>query len=104
MRGPIKTLIKAPCDVHFIAHLREPSMMDVQKGKLVRRPTLTETVFKLVAREVSLMGLMERNGTKRTIQFMTDKKTVSKSRIKELDDKTIDADTLPQIIQEWKNK
>lgn len=102
MRGPVKALIKAPVDVYFIAHLREPSFTDVAKGKLVRRPTLTETVFKLIAREVSLMGLMERSGSKREIQFLTDKKTVSKSRIKELDGKTIDADTLPQIIQEWK--
>lgn len=104
MRLPIKELIKAPVDVHFLAHLREPGMMDVQKGKLVRRPTLTESVFKLVAREVSLMGLMERTGTKRTVQFMTDKKTVSKSRIKELDDQTVDADKLPALINEWRNK
>lgn len=103
MRGPVKALIKAPVDVYFIAHLREPSMMDIQKGKLVRRPTLTETVFKLIAREVSLMGLMERSGSKREIQFLTDKKTVSKSRIKELDGQTINADKLPQIIQDWKN-
>ncbi len=103
MRGPIKALVKAPCDVHFIAHLREPSMLDIQKGKLVRRPTLTETVFKLIAREVSLMGLMEREGSKREIQFKTDKKTVSKSRIKSLEDKTINADTLPQIIEDWRN-
>lgn len=103
MRGPIKALIKAPCDVFFLAHLREPSMIDVQKGKLVRRPTLTETVFKLIAREVSLMGLMEGDGKKREIQFLTDKKTVSKSRIKELEGKTINAETLPQIIQDWRN-
>lgn len=103
MRGPVKALIKAPVDVYFLAHLREPSMLEVQKGKLVRRPTLTETVFKLVAREVSLMGLMERTGNKRTTQFMTDKKTVSKSRIKELDDKTVDTDDLPQLIHDWKN-
>lgn len=49
MRGPIKSLIKAPVHVHFLAHLREPTMMDEQKGKLVRRPTLTEAVFKLIA-------------------------------------------------------
>jgi hypothetical protein len=104
MRGPVKALIKAPCDVWFIAHLREPSFTDVAKGKLVRRPTLTETVFKLIAREVSLMGLMERTGTKREVQFKTDKKTVSKSRIKELDDQTVDADKLPQILNDWKNK
>lgn len=102
MRLPIKSLIKAPVDVVFLAHLREPSMLDVQKGKLVRRPSMTETVFKLIAREVSLLGLMERAGDKRTVQFMTDKKTVSKSRIAELDDKTINASELNSIIQNWK--
>ena len=104
MRGPVKALIKAPVDVFFLAHLREPSMMDIQKGKLVRRPTLTETVFKLIAREASLLGLMERSAKERTVQFLTDKKTIAKSRIIELDNKTINADTLPQIIQEWKLK
>lgn len=104
MRHPIKSLIKAPVDVFFLAHLREPSMMDVQKGKLVRRPTMTETVFKLIAREASLLGLMEREGNKRTVQFLTDKRTISKSRIAELDNKTINADELPEILTKWKNK
>ncbi len=104
MRLPIKTLIKAPVDVWFLAHVREPSFTDVAKGKLVRRPTLTETVFKLIAREASLLGLMEREGKKRTIQFMTDKKTVSKSQIKELDDKIINADDLSEILHKWKVK
>lgn len=104
MRHPIKTLIKAPVNVIFLAHLREPTFLEQQKGKLVRRPTLTESVFKLIAREASFMGLMERNGEKRTIQFMTDKKTVSKSRIKELDDKTINADDLPEILKNWSKK
>jgi hypothetical protein len=88
----------------FLAHLREPSFLEVGKGKLVRRPTLTETVFKLIAREVSFLGLMERSGTKRTIQFSTDKRTVSKSQIAELDDKTINADQLSEILQTWKEK
>lgn len=102
MRLPIKALIKAPVNVIFLAHVREPSMLDVQKGKLVRRPSMTETVFKLIAREASFLGFMEREGSKRTIQFMTDKRTVSKSRIKELDDKTINADDLPEILKKWR--
>jgi len=102
MRHPIKTLIKAPVNVIFIAHLREPSFLEQQKGKLVRRPTVTEAVFKLIAREASFMGLMEREGTKRTIQFKTDKRTVSKSRIAVLDDKIINADDLPEILAKWK--
>jgi len=104
MRIPIKTLVKAPVDVFFIAHLREPNFLEQQKNKIVRRPTITEAVFKLIAREVSLLGLMERNGTKRTIQFKTDKKTVSKSRIKELDNMIIDADDLAEILLTWKER
>jgi AAA domain len=104
MRHPIKTLIKAPINVMFIAHLREPTFMEQQKGKLVRRPTVTEAVFKLIAREASFMGLMERDGNKRTIQFKTDRKTVSKSRIAELDDKIINADDLPEILAKWRTR
>lgn len=103
MRKPIKSLIKAPVDVVFIAHLREPSAMEQQKGKLVRRPTLTEAVFKLIAREVSFMGLMEREGAKRTIQFKTDRKTVSKSQIQALDDQVLDAEEASKLLKEWKN-
>jgi len=104
MSTPIKSLIKAPVNVMFLAHLREPSFLEQSKGKIVRRPTLTETVFKLIARECSFLGLMERSGTKRTIQFKTDKRTVSKSQIAELDDKIIDADNLPEILQKWREK
>lgn len=103
MRSPIKALIKAPVNVIFIAHLREPSFLEQQKGKIVRRPTLTESVFKLIAREASWMGLMEREGNKRTIQFETNKTTVAKSRIKEIENKKINADDLPEILQKWSN-
>lgn len=101
MRTPIKALIKAPVNVMFIAHLREPNFLEQQKGKLVRRPTVTEAVFKLIARETSFMGLMTRNGEKREVQFKTDNKTVSKSRIAELDDKVINADNLSEILKKW---
>lgn len=102
MRKPIKSLIKAPVDVLFLAHLREPSAMEVNNGKLVRRPTLTEAVFKLIAREATFLALMERKGTERTIQFATDKKTVSKSQIKELDNQTLQADKALDILKKWK--
>lgn len=101
MSSPIKKLIKAPVNVMFLAHLREPTFMEQAKGKLIRRPTLTETVFKLIAREASFLGLMEREGKKRTIQFKTDKKTVSKSQIAELDDNIVSDDEFVKILQEW---
>lgn len=101
MSSPIKRLVKAPVNVMFLAHLREPTFMEQTKGKLVRRPTLTETVFKLIAREATFLGLMEREGSKRTLQFKTDKKTVSKSQIAELDDKIVTDDEFVQILTEW---
>jgi hypothetical protein len=104
MSTPIKTLVKAPVNVMFLAHLREPTFMEQSKGKLVRRPTLTETVFKLIARESTFMGLMEREGKKRTIQFKTDRKTVSKSQIAELDDKIVTDDEFVQTLREWEER
>jgi hypothetical protein len=104
MSTPIKTLVKAPVNVMFLAHLREPTFMEQSKGKLVRRPTLTETVFKLIARESTFMGLMEREGKKRTIQFKTDKKTVSKSQIAELDDEIVTDDEFVQTLTDWEQK
>ena len=101
MSTPIKSLIKAPVNVMFLAHLREPPFLEVAKGKIIRRPTLTETVFKLIAREATFLGLMERKGPKRTIQFKTDTRTVAKSQIAELDDKIIDADELASILHKW---
>ena len=102
MRKPIKSLIKAPVDVIFVAHLREPSAMEVAKGKMVRRPTLTEAVFKLIAREVNWMGLMEREKSEIKIQFATDRKTVSKSSIEGLENKTLTADETIKVLNEFK--
>lgn len=102
MRGPIKSLVKAPIDVFFMAHLREPSFMDVQNGKIVRRPTLTEKVFQLIAREASLLGFMERKGKNRTIQFETNTRTIAKSRIKQLDNLVVSDDDFLTILEEWK--
>lgn len=102
MRWPIKSLVRAPVNVIFIAHLREPNFLEASKGKQTKRPLLTETVFKMIARDASWMGLMEKDGTKRTIQFETDiKKHVAKSRITELNDKKINAEELNVILKKW---
>jgi hypothetical protein len=105
MRGPIKALIKAPVDVVFNAHLREPTDDEKAKGILVRRPTLTSTVYSLIAREASVMALFERtrdNGIQ--IKCETDKKQVAKSRIKSLDNKTVSQDEFVRAIHEWKDR
>lgn len=104
MRGPIKSLIKAPVDVVFSAHLREPTEDEKAKGILVRRPTLTQTVYSLIAREASVMALFERD-RQGGIQIIceTDRKQVAKSRIKSLDGKTVNVDSYVKAIHEWKD-
>jgi len=109
MRPIVRDLCKAPVDVIFTAHLREPGPMDKQMtgGTSTplreRRPTLTEKLYLVVARECHLLGFMEREGNKRTIQFETTKTVSAKSRIKELDGRKVTAEELPQIIQKWRD-
>lgn len=105
MRGPVKALIKAPVDVVFSAHLREPTEDEKAKGILIRRPTLTSTVYSLIAREASVMALFERtkdNGI--SIKCETDKKQVAKSRIKSLDNRTVTVDEFVSAIHVWKDR
>lgn len=99
MRGPVKKLIKAPVDVLFIAHLREPNATDTT---ITRRPTLTEATFKLIAREVNFIGFMQAKKGERTIQFEADPKTVAKTGIKELN-ATLSADETVKILHNWKD-
>lgn len=105
MRGPIKALIKAPVDVVFSAHLREPTEDEKAKGILVRRPTLTQTVYSLIAREASVMAFFERTKTN-GIQIVceTDRKQVAKSRIKSLDNRTVSVDEFVSAIHDWKDR
>lgn len=105
MRGPVKALIKAPVDVVFNAHLREPTEDEKSSGKFVRRPTLTSTVYSLIAREASVMALFERTKTKGIeIICETDKKQVSKSRIKSLDNRTVSVEEFVTAIHNWKDR
>lgn len=104
MRLPIKDLIKAPVDVVFSAHLKEPTDDEKAKGNFVRRPTATQTVYSLVAREASVMALFERD-KKNDIKIIceTSAKQVSKSRIKSLDGATVDVDSFVKSIHDWKD-
>lgn len=105
MRGPIKELIKAPVDVVFSAHLREPTEDEKSKAVFARRPSMTQTVYSLIAREASVMALFERSKTG-GIQIIceTDRKQVAKSRIKSLDNQTVNVEQFVKSIHDWKDK
>lgn len=99
MRGPIKSLIKAPVDVIFVAHLREPNK---DQGETAKRPSLTEAVYKVVAREVNWIGLQERNRSEISIQFATDRKTAAKDSLVGLENKTLTPEETVKVLNNWK--
>lgn len=103
MRPIISLLVKAPVDVLFLAHTREPSAIEISKGKLERRPNVTEAVYKLLARDATFVGHMEDNKGRYTIDFKPTKTLSAKSQIPALTDKQIDSSQLPQILWDWKD-
>lgn len=99
---------RAPVDVIWIAHEREPSFMDEAKGSFLTRPKLPEKAADAIAENCHLVGLMQKTRVgkeiKRTITFMGSDRTAAKSRIKSLNDMTIQADEFWKNVEEWRNK
>lgn len=102
MRPVIELLVEAPIDVLFLAHVREPNAMEISKGKLARRPNVTEAVFNLLARDATFIGFMEAKREDYTITFKPSPTLVAKSQISTLTDKTIKSSELPQYLWNWK--
>jgi hypothetical protein len=104
MRPVIELLVKAPIDVLFLAHVRIPNAMEIQKGLLAKRPNVTEAVFNVLARDATFIGYMEHT-TKDgySIDFEPKKTLVAKSQIATLTDKKIKTDQLPQFLWNWKD-
>ena len=103
MRPIIEALVMAPIDVVFLAHVREPNPMEISKGKLEKRPNVTEAVFKLLGRDATFIGYMEHNNKGEfTIDFEPKKTLAAKSQIPALTNKKIRTDELPQILWDWK--
>lgn len=98
----IQSLIEAPVNVIFLAHERDPSQEDegAFKGKI--RADFPGKTLTLVARKCDAIGRMTRDGNKRTITFETNKQTEAGSRIKELDNKNLNADDIPNLINQYR--
>lgn len=103
MRPVIELLVRAPIDVIFTAHVREPNMNDIKNGKIAKRPNVTEAVFNLLARDATFIGYMEAKKDNYTTTFKPSPTIVAKSQITELTDKTIQSSELPQYLLNWKN-
>lgn len=111
LRPALRKLCQLPMHIVFTAHVREPTWADEGKKKDFGtplpplKPDLPDKTYKLLSKYVGLIGYMERKGDKRTVTFRTESnKLESKSRIRELDGQTINADELPEIIRNWSNR
>lgn len=107
LRPTIRALnTKAPVNVIYITHEREPSEEELSKksGPKYKRPSVTEALFYIVARDVDLLGHFEQSGDDpATISFRRLPGIVAKSRILELNGKKIPATALPECIRRWQN-
>lgn len=102
MRPVLKSLIKADIDVWFLCHVRDPSLMDKSSMK---RPSLTEAVYKVVARECNLVGYMTKSNreAEAKVTFAPSPLVSAKSQIGPLRDKELTASEFVTIIKDWKS-
>jgi hypothetical protein len=108
VRPALREICSLPVNLILLAHVREPTWADEAKQKATRTPLpakradLPAQTYRLVSKYVGLMGHMTREGGSREVSFKTDSnKEEVKSRIRDLDNRVIDADELPGIIRNW---
>lgn len=104
MRPIVDILTKAPVNVIYLAHLREPGPMEKAAGKLEKRPNITEALYKVVARDATFIGFMKNEKGQYLIDFEPKNTQSAKSQIPALTDKKIKAEELPRILNEWSNQ
>jgi hypothetical protein len=104
MRPVITALVKAPVNVIFLAHVREPGPMERSAGKLERRPNVTEALYKVIARDATFIGYMTKTKGDFNIDFEPKNTQSAKSQIPSLTDNKILASDLPEHLNKWRNK
>lgn len=106
LRPSFHKLNKAPVNVIYIAHDREPNEMAGKKSRDKSvRPNLTESAFKVLARGVHTIGFTEVDDGDYLITFrMGYKGTISKSRIGSINGKTIKQNDFARFIERWQGR
>lgn len=100
-RPVVRELTRAPIDVIYLAHEKEPSVLSKE---IEVRPNVTDALYKLIGREATFLGFMN-NSTKEGY-YTTFKGTATlavKSQIPSLTDKLIKSEELPKYLHEWKD-
>lgn len=101
LRSPCRDLMAAPLNVIFIAHEREPTREEEKRGIRTVRPDVTEALYKVISRDVHLIGRASTEGKQRVIDFQGTNMQAGKSRIALLNDRKIIAEDFPKAIKRW---
>jgi hypothetical protein len=104
LRPIVELLIKAPFNVIFLGHTREPGAIERADGKLEKRINLTEALYKVLARDATFIGLTRREKGNFTIDFEPKNTQSAKSQIPSLTDSKIPANELPEHLRKWSNR
>lgn len=103
IRPVVTALTEFPIDVIFLAHTREPSPIEKAAGKIEKRPNITEALYKVISRNATFIGYMEKDKNKEyTVTFAPTKTLSAKSQVPSLTDQTINSSDLPSHLADWK--
>jgi phage nucleotide-binding protein len=97
----IRDLIRAPVNVIFITHERDPDFMG-QNSKIL--PDLPDKIYKLCVRYTHATARMTRENGKRYLTMETNNKFAAKSRIQALDGKKVTDEEFIAAITKWRNQ
>jgi hypothetical protein len=104
IRPVVNTLVKAECNVMFLAHNRDPGAIEKAAGKIERRPNVTEALYKVIAREATFIGYMSKKKEEFTVSFESKPTQSAKSQIPALENKLINVNKLPEILWAWQDR
>jgi hypothetical protein len=109
LRPTIKDLCLLPINLIFTAHERSITWADQDKNRRDGtplppvRPDLPSQTLAMIAKRVSVVGRMTRQGEKRQLSFRTDStKEEVKSRIRLLDNRRISDTEFLEIVTKWR--
>lgn len=99
--APVSTA--APVDVIWLSHEREPSFTDTANGVYLTRPQMPQKASDAIAEVCHVVGCLEKTKKGRTLKFEGSNRLAAKSRIAELEDKTIPVNEFWEIVEKWRS-
>src|SRR5437660_4269960 len=102
-------LNESELNVIYVAHIKEPTKNDKEDRVVKRfsiRPDLPEACFKVLHKEVQLLGWLykENHGGQRKIQFEGTTSETAKSQPSTVEEITYNVNQLPELVTKWRNQ